>query len=75
MTAITAKVECTRKTDAHSGTVDLTFGADYADGRNKEWAEFTPALSMTMNVKGSVAEHFQPGAKYTLTFEPETPAS
>lgn len=69
MTRITAKVKCTSKQDIVD-QVALRFEADYADGRNAEWARFTPSLTVSMNVKGDVAEQFEPGGKYTLTFEP-----
>lgn len=71
MTAITAKVACSRKDPAYTGTTDLAFAADYQDGRNQEWAAFTPSLSFQMNVKDSVAAHFRVGGKWTVTFEPD----
>lgn len=70
MTAVTAKVECTSRSVGWKDSVALTFSPDYADGRNAEWAEATPSLSLQMNVKADVAEHFQLNGKYTLTFEP-----
>lgn len=69
MTAVTAKVECTSKSDQGWATV-LSFQPDYKDGRNAEWAEATPSLVINMTVKTSVGEHFKQGGKYTLTFEP-----
>lgn len=72
---VTAKVICNRKEVQAEGTeseqVQLEFGADYADGRNKEWAKFTPGLSLTLTVKPEVAGHFEQGGHYTLTFTPE----
>lgn len=47
--------------------VGLSFYADYSDERNKEWAKYTPAISVTMTVLPEVAEKFLAGA-YTLTF-------
>jgi len=49
--------------------VRLEFHPDYQDGRNKEWASATPALSLSMTVKREVAEQFSPGTAYVLTFE------
>lgn len=69
MAKVTAKVECTKKDPTYGDTVNLTFSPDYQDGRNKEWAEYTASLSYQMNVKASVAEHFEQGGKYTVTFE------
>lgn len=68
----TAKIKLTGKEPWGSdGAHHLTFQPDYQDGRNKEWASATPALSLTMTVKGDVAEHFEVGTAYTLTFEPD----
>ncbi len=47
----------------------LFFNADYNDERNKEWSKYTPALSINMTVLNSVAEQFEQGARYLLTFE------
>jgi hypothetical protein len=69
MTAVTAKVVCTKKDTGWQDSAALTFSPDYADGRNAEWAQATPALSLQMTVKADVAEHFQIGDAYTLTFE------
>lgn len=72
---VTAKITCQGKTVQSEGTeneqVQLTFVPDYQDGRNAEWARFTPALSLTMNVKPEVAAHYEQGAHYTLTFTEE----
>ena len=69
---VTAKVKVTLKeNNPNSGSTRLAFGADYADDRNKEWSEFTPSISLNMSVKDSVAEHFDLGQAFTLTFEQE----
>lgn len=71
---ITAKVKVWSKTDSGEGdqrqTV-VTFGADYEDGRNKEWSLYTPALSLSMTLKGAVADKFEVGQAYTLQFAKE----
>jgi len=72
MAAVTAKVKCSAKGAGYSDTVGVEFLPDYQDGRNAEWAEATPSLSFKMNVKSAVAEHFEVGGKYTVTFEPTT---
>lgn len=64
----TAKVRLTSKQDS-GDQVALTFYADYQDDRNKEWAKYTPALSLNMTVLPEVAERFEVGKPYTLTFE------
>lgn len=68
MSNITAKIKLNSKSESSDGQVQLNFGADYADERNKEWAKYTPGLSLTMTVLDEVADKFEQGAAYTLTF-------
>lgn len=71
---ITAKVVCSGWTATGEGEqrqVAVTFLPDYADGRNKEWSLYTPALSLSMTLKGDVADRFEPGKAYTLQFVEE----
>lgn len=71
---ITAKVSCQTKSESGEGDarqVQVTFIPDYADGRNKEWSLYTPSLSLSMTLKGEVADRFEQGRAYTLTFEEE----
>jgi len=68
--AVTAKVECTGRSVPYEGEVALSFGPDYADGRNAEWAAATPHLSLSMTVNDEAGQHFQLGGTYTLTFTP-----
>lgn len=73
MTAITAKIRLVSKVEVGQGDdqqANLRFAADYDDDRNKEWARYTPALDLTMVVKGSVADQFVPSKAFTITFEP-----
>jgi hypothetical protein len=68
---ITAKARCERKTvngEGDNRTASLSFGPDYADGRNAEWAAATPHLNVQMTVKGAVADLFEQGRPYTLQF-------
>ena len=68
---ITAKVKCAQKVETGEGDdrqATLTFQADYADDRNKEWAKYTPSLQLGMTVIGSVADRFEAGKAYTLQF-------
>lgn len=69
---ITAKVKCTHNDpNPHDESqASLEFHPDYGDGRNGEWAKYTPALSLTMMVKAEVAAHFEQGKPYTLQFVP-----
>lgn len=68
---VTAKVLCQNKAESGEGedrTVNVTFVPDYADDRNKEWARWTPGLSLSIGLKGAVADRFEQGKAYTLTF-------
>jgi hypothetical protein len=70
MTQITAVATLYRKEKtSDSEQTQLAFTADYADERNKEWAKYTPALSLNMNVLNSVAEHFDLQGSYLITFD------
>ena len=72
MKRTTAKVVVTGRTSfgqpGDSG-VTIHFGPNYNDERNKEWAYYTPSLSISMSVRESVADNFLQGQKFTLTFE------
>jgi hypothetical protein len=65
---VTARVRVANKQEVNEGQQNVSFMADYEDGRNKEWAKYTPALSLTMVLNGEVADHFELGDKITLTF-------
>jgi hypothetical protein len=67
---VTAKVRVASKVNGGDGRgANVSFQPDYQDGRNKEWAEATPALSLHMGLKGEVADQFEQGQAWTLTFE------
>jgi len=68
-TPTTAVATLYRKESQGEDNVTLSFNADYSDDRNKKWAKYTPALSLGMNVIDSVAEQFEEGSRYLLTFE------
>ena len=76
MSTVTAKVKLGAKTpykvriDGEDvvDQIGLNFYADYEDGRNKAWAKYTPAISVTMTVKPEVAEWFNEGESFTLAF-------
>lgn len=69
MSKTTAVATLYSKTDAGYGQTALAFSADYNDERNKEWAKYTPGLGVNMTVLDSVAEQFEQGGRYLLTFE------
>jgi hypothetical protein len=72
--AVTAKFKVARKTDmdwAHE--IELT--PDYAEGRNAEWAEATPAGMIRLTIKNDLAaREFTEGAAYTVTFALDAPS-
>lgn len=72
---ITAKATCTQKVETGEGDARqavVTFQADYADDRNKEWAKYTPHLQLAMTLNGPAADHFEQGEPYTLQFVKST---
>lgn len=71
---VTAKFKVARKTEMQWATeVELT--PDYAQGRNAEWAEATPAGMIRLTIKNELAaEQFTEGAAYTVTFELDPPS-
>jgi hypothetical protein len=69
MSKTTAVATLYSKGESNNGQTPIHFSADYDDERNKEWAKYTPALSVSMTVLDSVAEKFERGGRYLLTFE------
>lgn len=68
---ITAKIVCNSKSHVADDQYRVSFTADYADGRNKEWSKYTPDLSLNMLLNDEAANLFEAGAAYTLQFVPE----
>jgi hypothetical protein len=68
---ITAKVRLQARQEFQDDQQMLTFAPDYSDGRNQEWAKYTPALNLTMTVKAEVGNKLNVGDNFTLVFEPE----
>lgn len=74
---ITAKVKLQGKHEYLSNSyengietgVELTFSPNYSDGKNAEWAKYTPSLTFKMTVKKEVAERFEIGYEYEVTFK------
>jgi len=71
VTKVTAKFKVSRRNEMGWATeIELT--PDYAQGRNAEWAEATPAGMIRMTVKNELAaREFTEGRPFTVTFEPE----
>lgn len=73
---ITAKVKLGSKYELSNGDFGLTFYPDYYGDKaeaNKAWATASPSLMFQMNVQARVAENFNQGGSYTVTFEEEVP--
>lgn len=66
--ATTAKVFLSGKTQGSDGQTYLHFTADYQDGANKEWAKYTPSLSIQMTVLDEVAADWEHGDHFDLLF-------
>jgi hypothetical protein len=65
---ITAVAKCQVHEEANEQVL-VTFAADYQDERNKEWAKYTPALSVSITVLPEVAAKYVDGARYFIHFE------
>lgn len=68
---ITAKVVLLSKLESGVGEhrqVVAAFNANYAGGKNDEWAIYTPSLTLNMTLKGAVADKFVVGQAYELQF-------
>jgi hypothetical protein len=66
-TRVTARV-CVQNKAPYGELTQLSFVPDYQDNRNAAWAAATPALSLSMSVKGDVAALFEVGDAISLTF-------
>ena len=71
---VTARVICDAmsvQTDNDGNVVEarVHFQPDYADGRNEDWAKATPNLGLDMTLNGAVANNFEKGGRYTLSFD------
>jgi hypothetical protein len=69
MSKITAVATLGTKMPQNDGQTTLNFYADYNDERNKAWSKYTPGMSAQLLVIDSVAEKFEQGGRYLLTFE------
>lgn len=69
MKQVSAKIKVSSATPLADGQVAVVIGPDYEDGRNSEWAKYTPGLGIQMTVKEEVAEAFRQGATATLLFQ------
>ncbi len=66
--AVNAKFIVNRVTDMKWAT-EIEMVPDYAQGRNKEWADATPAGMIRLTIKNELAaEQFKQGKHYTVLF-------
>jgi len=78
MPNVTAKFKVTRITPWGYGseTSEVELTPDYAEGKNKDWADKTPSGVIRMTVRGEVVERFPLGQSFEIIFHPEdSPAS
>jgi hypothetical protein len=71
---ITAKVVCNSKLITGGGEqrqAKVVSSRRTSRRRTKQWAKYTPSLQLAMVLNGAVADRFEPGQSYTLTFEPD----
>lgn len=71
--SVTAKFKVARVTPMQWGdpdTAEVELTPDYAQGRNADWAKYTPAgvFRMTVNNPNALTE-FKEGRAFTVTFE------
>ena len=69
MAKVTAAATLHTKHASVDGVTGMIFAADYNDPRNKEWSKYTPVLSINMAVLDDVADEFQAGETYLVSFE------
>lgn len=68
--ATTLKLKVTGRTEVGNDQVQLNFGADYDDGKNAEWARYTPSASLSFVVKTEcAAADYQIGTAVTVTLD------
>lgn len=68
MSQITAVARCQKQAPTDYGT-NVSFYPAYDSPENQEWATATPSLSVMMTVQNDVAERFEQGGEYLITFE------
>lgn len=71
--ATTLKVKLEHKIPQTDEQTQLSFVPDYDNDANKEWAKFTPALSLSFIVRNDTeAAGFEVGQTFTVTLEENT---
>lgn len=74
----TAKIRCTGKTPNAGSTpptTTVTYGPDYGEGKNAEWAARTPTINVSMAMLDEVAARVEVGDEITLTFSKQNEVS
>lgn len=67
--AVTARFKVSRRNEMGWGT-EIEMTPDYAQGRNSDWAEATPAGMIRLTVKNELAaKQFADGAAVHVLFE------
>lgn len=68
MSQITAVLKCQKQAPTAYGT-NVSFYPSYGPEENKAWADATPSAMIMLTVKNDVADKFEAGAEYLLTFQ------
>lgn len=68
---VTPQSPITGKDGTLKQSAEVEMVPDYAEGRNKDWAEYTPSGVIRMNVNGPALDQLVVGQAFTVMFEPE----
>lgn len=66
---VTPQSPITGKDGTLKDAAEVELVPDYAEGRNKDWAEYTPSGVIRLNVNGPALTQFVAGTAFTITFE------
>lgn len=71
--SVSAKFKVQRITpNTHHEGAEVELVPDYAEGRNKDWAKWTPSGVIRMNItNGPALEQFKQGKAFTILFTEE----
>lgn len=66
---VTPQSPITGKDGSLKQAAEVELVPDYAEGRNKDWAEYTPSGVIRMNVNGPALDQLVVGKSFTILFE------
>lgn len=68
---VTPQSPITGKDGQLKQSAEVEMVPDYAEGRNRDWAEYTPSGVIRMYVNGTALEQLTPGRAFTILMTPE----